>query len=109
MENLEQALSFAAYQGTLTKERKLLTQRFQEDTAMAYNGGLFKITPEFIGGIRALRSEWLLDMNGNPIKVDDLDSFITDAQIIYETALNKYGVEFNALRAKRNVKSLVNL
>jgi hypothetical protein len=109
MENLEQALSFAAYQATLTKERKLLTLKFQENTIMAYNGGLFKITPEFIGGIRAIRSEWLLDTNGNPVKVDDLDSFIAEAQVMYDNALSEFGTEFNAIRAKRNVKSLVNL
>jgi len=109
MDNIEQALSFANYQYTLTKERKLLTQKFQENTIIAYNGGLFKITPEFIAGLKAVRSEWSLDINNNPVKIDDMDAFILEAQLAYDKALNEYGAEFNALRAKRNVKSLVNL
>ncbi len=109
MNNLEQALSFANYQYTLTKERKLLTQKFQENTIIAYNGGLFKITPEFIGGIKAMKSEWALDINNNPVKIDDVDAFILEAQLSYEKAITEYGAEFSALRAKRNVKSLVNL
>jgi hypothetical protein len=109
MENLEQALSFANYQGTLTRQRKLIAQKFQEETVMAYNGGLFKITPELLAGVQELQSNWILDSNGNPIKVDDLTDFIDKAKDLYDTAITNYGTEFSALRLKRNVKSLVDL
>ncbi len=109
MNNLEQALSFANYQYTLTKERKLLAQKFQENIVLAHNGGLFKVTPEFVAGLKAVRSEWALDINNNPVKIEDLDAFILEAQLVWEKAITEYGNEFTALRSKRNVKSLVNL
>jgi hypothetical protein len=109
MENLDQALSFANYQTTLTQQRKLLTQKFQEATVIAYNGGLFKITPELIGGVKNLQSKWLLDMNGTPIKIENYGDFLVDAENAYNKAISEYGEEFSSLRLKRNVKSLVNL
>ena len=109
MEGLEQALSFANYQSTLTRQRKFIAQKFQEETVMAFNGGLFKITPELLAGIKVLESNWIIDSNGTPIKVDDLDGFIEQAKETYNTAIAEYGTEFSALRLKRNVKSLVDL
>jgi hypothetical protein len=109
MEDLEQALSFANYQSTLTRQRKLLTQKFQESTTMAYNGGLFKITPEFIAASKHCQFNWILDSNGNPVKIDDHETFLIEAETLYNKAIEEYGKEFSALRLKRNVKSLVDL
>ena len=63
MENLEQALSFANYQLTLTQQRRLLTQKFQEATVFAYNGGLFKLSLEFIGAVKLFQPKYILDSN----------------------------------------------
>jgi hypothetical protein len=109
MENLEKALSFANYQFTLTKQRKLLAEKFKENTVLAYNGGLFQITPEFIAGVKTTRTPYVIDMNGNPIKIEDLDELILRSQEIYEKAITVYGDEFSALRTKRNVKAIVDL
>lgn len=109
MENLEKALSFANYQFTLTKQRKLLAEKFKENTVLAFNGGLFQVTPEFIAGIKTTRTPYIIDMNGNPIKVDDLDELILRAQETYEKAITTYGDEFTSLRTKRNVKAIVDL
>jgi hypothetical protein len=109
MENLEQALSFANYQNTLTQQRKLLLQKFQEATIIAYNGGLFKITPELLGGVKQLQSKWLLDMNNTPIKIENYGEFLVEAESAYNKAISQYGEEFSALRLKRNVKTLVEL
>lgn len=109
MENLEQALSFANYQTTLTHQRKLLTQKFQEGTVFAYNGGLFKLTLEFIGAVKIFQPPFVLDSNGTPIKIDDYETFIAEMEEVYKIAVETYGKEFSALRVKRNVKSLVEL
>jgi hypothetical protein len=109
MENLEQALSFANYQTTLTQQRKLLTQKFQEATVYAYNGGLFKLSLEFIGSVKLFQPKYILDSNGTPTKIEDYDTFIIEIEDVYRTAVESYGKEFNALRQKRNVKSLVEL
>jgi hypothetical protein len=109
MEDLDQALSFAHYQSTLTQQRKLILQKFQEATVMAYNGGLFKLSLEFIASIKSAQFDWLLDSNGTPIKITDYDTFIIEAETLYQKAIEEYGTEFSTLRLKRNVKSLVGL
>jgi len=109
MENLEQALSFANYQLTLTQQRRLLTQKFQEASVFAYNGGLFKLSLEFIAAIKLCQPKYLIDSNGTPTKIDDYDTFIIEVEDAYKTAIENYGKEFSALRLKRNVKSLVDL
>jgi hypothetical protein len=109
MENLEQALSFANYQTTLTQQRKLLTQKFQEATVFAYNGGLFKLTLEFISAIKLFQPPYVLDSNGSPIKIEDYDTFLSEIEEAYKIAIEIYGKEFSALRLKRNVKTLVEL
>ncbi len=112
MENLEQqlekALSFAQYQSTLNQQRKLLKEQFESDTILAYSGGLFKITQEWIGGFD-LESEWVLDMNGNPVKIDNPRELLTMARETYKSALTIYGEEYQKLRRQRSVKSLVEL
>jgi hypothetical protein len=109
MENLEQALSFANYQTTLTHQRKLLTQKFQESSVIAYNGGLFKLTLEFIGAVKLFQPPYVLDSNGTPVKIEDYETFIAEIEEAYKKAVESYGKEFSALRLKRNVKSLVEL
>ncbi len=112
MENLEQqlekALSFAQYQSTLNQQRKLLKEQFESDTILAYSGGLFKITQEWIGGFD-VESEWVLDMNGNPVKIDNSQELLSMARETYKSALMTYGEEYQKLRRQRSVKSLVDL
>lgn len=109
MENLEKALEFANYQSTLNKERNFLKQKFQDQTVLAYGGGLFKLTPEFIKSIESLDTDWVLDLNGNPVKITDKTEFLEQARQTYINAITAYGEAYQLLRTKRNVKSLVGL
>lgn len=112
MENLdsqlEAALSFAQYQTTLTQQRRLLKEQFETETIVAYNGGLFKITPEWLGGFDKT-SSWFLDMNDNPVVVADPENLYQQAAAAYKTALTKYGDAYQLLRRQRSVKLLTEL
>tara|TARA_B110000503_G_C7058415_1_gene375537 strand:- start:372 stop:713 length:342 start_codon:yes stop_codon:yes gene_type:complete len=107
-QQLEQALSFAQYQSTLNQQRRLLREQFESDTTLAYNGGLFKVTQEWIGSID-LEAKWVLDMNGNPINIDDAADLKSMATTAYREALTKYGEEYQKLRRQRSVRSLTDL
>jgi hypothetical protein len=112
MENLDQhlehALSFAQYQTTLNQQKRLLKEKFDSNTLMAYNGGLFRITPEFLSGYD-IESEWVLDINQQPIKIEDHQEFLNDARNIYRTAIKEYGEEYQKLRRQRSVRALTDL
>ena len=105
---LEQALSFANYQTTLNQQRKLLKEQFETDTVVAYGGGLFKVTQEWLGGFD-LDSLWFLDANGTPIQVKDPRELYATAKAAYNQAIAQYGEAYQKLRTQRSVRSLTDL
>jgi hypothetical protein len=107
-QHLEQALSFAQYQTTLNQQKRLLKEKFESDTLFAYNGGLFRITPEFLNGYDTA-SAWVLDVNRQPIKIDNHQEFLDNARVTYRTAIATYGEEFQQLRRQRSVGALTDL
>ena len=112
MENLDQqleaALSFAQYQTTLNQQRRLLKEQFETDTIVAYNGGLFKITQEWLGGFDST-NEWFLDSREMPVKVDNPQELLEQARKAYKEAIEKYGKAFQDLKTQRSVKRLTDL
>lgn len=106
--SLETALDFANFQEVFSTQRKLLKQKFDNDCIVAYNGGLFKITQEWLGGFDTSR-RWALDINGTPIEILDPPLFFSTAKAALETALNEYGQAYSLLRQKRSVRSLTGL
>jgi len=109
MHNLESALAFANYQSTLTQQKKVIKQQFKDNCVLAYNGGLFFITPEFIAGMAFGNADWVIDMNGNPIKIDVRKDFVDLATKTYNVAVCKYGEAYSQLKTQRSVKSLVGI
>jgi hypothetical protein len=107
-QQLEAALSFAQYQTTLNQQRRLLKEQFETDTIVAHNGGLFKVTQEWLASIDK-ESNWILDMNRNPVMVADPNELYELARTAYQTALAKYGDAYQQLRRQRSVKSLTDL
>jgi hypothetical protein len=107
-QQLEAALSFAQYQTTLNQQRRLLKEQFETDTVVAHNGGLFKVTQEWLGGFDTT-SIWVLDMNGNPVVVADPENLYQLAAAAYKEALAKYGDAYQQLRRQRSVKTLTDL
>jgi hypothetical protein len=108
---LEKALSFANYQTTLTQQKNIIKQRFDDACIFPWNGGLFQITLEFLGGIKAVENvaAWLIDMNGNPIWVPDIEFFYQSAHKQYTDAVNFYGTAYEELKKQRSVNKLVGL
>ncbi len=107
-QQLEEALSFAQYQSTLNQQRRLLKEQFETDTVVAYNGGLFKVTQEWLGGFN-INCNWCLDSRDTPIKIDNPQELFDQALAAYTKAITKYGEEYQKLRTQRSVRSLTDL
>ena len=107
-QHLEKALSFAQYQTTFNQQKRLLKEKFEADSLFAYNGGLFKITPEFLASAD-IESSWILDINGHPINIDNYEDFLQNARSVYRTAIKEYGESFQQLRKQRSVRALTDL
>jgi hypothetical protein len=113
-EKLEKALKVANYMVTLTNQRKIALEEFKQNTIYYYNGASFTASRELISFVKTLielnhSSAPLLDDNGIPVDVKDLNVFLEELVQSHISALNKYFSVYNDLKTKRKVEDLVKL
>jgi hypothetical protein len=84
--------------------KRILREKIQTDLHFAYNGGLFKASPELIGFINAWDTEtlYLEDTYQNPIEVNR-DEFLLLCQQHYQTAMNAWHIQHEELKRARKV------
>lgn len=112
-ERLEKALNFSNYIVTLNNQKNLLKEKLDQRLVHYYGGGTFTVTTElvtFVGMLvsRDRTSFVLLDDNSMPIKVEDLPTFLDDILDILESSLLDYHKDYQEMKSKRSVESLVN-
>lgn len=113
-ERLEKALEFSNYMITLNNQRKLIQEKFQEQSVHYYNGGKFTVTKELVAFVQSLiamnqTSTILIDDNDIPVEIEDLNKFSLDLYSTYFEAANEYLTEYNKIKKNRSVKGLINL
>lgn len=112
-ERLKQALDFANYRQTLAIQRKSLKEKMQAKLTYGYNGGIFKIDQTLISFVNFLcyegRTEGvvLLDLNENPILIDDLEKFKIEILDRYFSVIFEYQEEYDKIKKSRSVEKLV--
>jgi hypothetical protein len=107
-ERLEAALEKAKYKFTLTLQRKNAALKFKQALTYSQNGGTFNVTEALISFVGTLISRGqseavLIDVNSNPIQIDDIETFLDEIINCYYEAANDYLVEFKTIRSARNV------
>ena len=110
-ERLEKALEFSKYRIALFNHKEDLKLKLNNMLIHAENGGIFRITQELITFVKLLVDRGndkvvLIDQNGNPIEVSDLEAFLDDIISKYFEATNFYHAEYTKLRLARSVKSI---
>jgi len=113
-ERLEKALEFSNYMITLNNQRKLIQEKFQEQSTHYYNGGKFSVTRDLIAFLQSLitlnqTSTILIDDNDIPIEIEDLKKFAKDLYSTYFEAANEYLTEYNNIKKNRSVEGLISL
>lgn len=93
-------------------QRVLLKNRFEQNTLVAANGGLFRLSPEMLMYIK-WRSELscshvFIDSQGIPVTLDDLNSKFSDWNALYTEMLNEYQAGLDKLKQIRNSTQLAN-
>jgi hypothetical protein len=93
-EEFKKALDFSNYRQTFSIQRKSLKEKIDAKLTYGINGGIFKINRELLNFVEMLiykdRSEnvVILDVNENPILIQDLLSFREEIFDRYFTATN---------------------
>jgi hypothetical protein len=111
---LEKALEFANYMNMLNNQKRILKEKFLENTVHYLNGGKFTVTKELINFCNTLLTNnqtevILLDDNDTPVQIDNLQKFFQDLIDIYVQNTNSYFTEYTKLKNKRYPKGLVDL
>lgn len=112
-ERLEKALDFSNYMVTLNSQKRVLKERFREQTVFYHLGGQFTVNKQLMTFVSMLVEQGndedivLVDDNETPIMVKDLTDFQSEILNTYFTAANEYHAEYEKLRKNRSVEKLV--
>ena len=110
-ERLAKAIDASNYRLTLNVQRENSKLKLKNHLLYSQNGGIFKITQDFISFIFAVSqsksSAVILDSNENPVKIDDLADFYENILEIYHEGMNDYLLEFEKFKKLRTTAKVV--
>jgi len=114
-ERIEKAFNVANYMATLSNQRKVALEEFNQKLLFYINGATFLITLELINFTKmsldlGRNSDVpFLDINNLPVNIVDVTEFFTTITDQYFEALNEYSVKFNEIKSKRKISDIVEL
>jgi hypothetical protein len=112
-EQLKKALEFANYKQTFSIQHKTLKEKVDAKLTYGFNGGLFHVDRNLLTFVEILCTMGrisgvvLLDINNNPILVDDVVSFKDEIFSRYFEATNEYYENYQSLKKSRSVEKLL--
>jgi len=112
---LDQALQTANFMATLTNQRRVAFEEFQQSLIYYTKGSSFLITRELITFVKVLidggflKNVVLIDDNTVPVTVEDLEDFYQSILNQYTTAAALYQTTYNEIKSKRKIEDLIKL
>jgi hypothetical protein len=111
-ERLKKALDHSNYMITLTNQKRILLEQYQDDLLYYFSGGQFSVNHQLISFCQSLlylkQTETILvDDNSVPIEIENLEEFTENIVNVYFTASNKYLNEYTKLKKNRSVEGIV--
>ena len=112
-QQLKAALDFSNYQQTFSIQKKVLKERITAKLTYGFNSGLFRIDRNLLTFVDMLCAKGrtsgvvLLDVNENPILVDDLEAFREELFQRYFEATNEYFDQYQKIKKSRSVEKLI--
>jgi hypothetical protein len=111
-ERLKKALDFSNYMITLSNQKRILLEQYNNDLIYYFNGGQFIVTTQLISFCQSLiqlkQTETILvDDNGTPVEVEVLEDFTKNIINVYFSASNRYLTEYNKLKKNRTIEGIV--
>ena len=104
MSDLEKLTSEIRLATDFQVNKRILREKIQTDLHLAFNGGLFKITPELFAFVSAWPTDFLYleDVYQNPIEVEK-QIFLAQAGQCYYKAMNRWHDEHEQLKQIRKI------
>ena len=114
-EKIEKAFAVANYMATLSNQRRILLEEYNQKLLHYINGATFKINLELINFTKVVldlghdSEVAFIDSNSFPVVIEDVQKFFNDITLIYFEATNEYSVKYAELKSKRKIADIVEL
>jgi hypothetical protein len=114
-ERIEKAFEVANYMATLSNQRRIILEEYNQKLVHYVNGASFKITPDLINFTKTVldlghtEDVAFVDANNFPVVIKNVQEFFDNIVRIYFESTNEYAVKFSALKSRRNVLAIVDL
>jgi uncharacterized protein YlzI (FlbEa/FlbD family) len=114
-EKIEKAFATANYMATLSNQRRIIIEEFNQKLIYYKNGAIFKISPTLITFVKTVldigqtEDVIFIDENEYPAVINNVQEFFDEITLIYFEAINEYATRFTELKSKRSVKAIVDL
>ena len=114
-ERIEKAFEAANFIATLSNQRRIILEEFEQKLVYYTNGGTFKVNSELINFVKITLDLGhtndipFIDSNNFPVVINDVQDFFDNLVSIYYESLNEYSLKFAEIKSKRRIKDLVNL
>jgi len=114
-ERIEKAFGVANYMATLSNQRRILLEEYNQKLVHYVNGATFKITPDLINFTKTVldlgytEDVAFVDSNNFPVIVSDVQQFFDTIVQIYFESTNEYAVRYAGIKSKRKISDIVEL
>jgi hypothetical protein len=114
-EKVEKAFATANFMATLSNQRRIILEEYNQKLLHYVNGATFKIDYALISFVKTLielgntSNVVLVDSNNFPMLVEDLESFLKSIVDKYLDATSQYATKFNEIKIKRKIIDIVEL
>ena len=114
-ERIEKAFEVANLMATLSNQRRIILEEFEQKLILYKNGGTFKVNPDLINFVKITldlghtENVPFIDSNNLPVVVDNVQDFFDSLVSVYYESLNEYSIKFSEIKSKRRVKDIVGL
>lgn len=114
-ERIEKAFAVANYMATLSNQRRIILEEFNQSLVFYINGGTFKISPDLINFTKTMidlgytDNVPFVDSNNFPVLISEVPDFFDKILSQYVEALNQYSAKFVDIKSKRKIDDIVKL
>lgn len=113
-DRLKKALEISDLMVTLNNTKRILKEQYAEKLQYYQNGGRFVVTRDIITFVKTLIdlnqiSAVIIDVDGEPVSIDDLQTFLNTIVSIYTEASNFYIVEYQKLIKNRTIDGILDI
>jgi hypothetical protein len=114
-ERIEKAFAVANHMATLSNQRRIILEEFNQKLVYYINGGTFSITPELINFTKTAldlghdTDVAFIDANNFPVVIPNVQEFFDTIVGIYFEVLNEYSAKFTEIKSKRKIGDIIEL